>query len=174
MASELLSFRLSGHELEWLKNQQEQGETLNLTAKRILLSLMNETVESTVYTPVDSTVYTQELEAKLEEKIEARFEEMYQQISANLNYILDTRLNTVDDSVQNQITVNQETVDTVDTPVDTVVDTPVDTPVDTSDKSLEAKTIIQLRTMAKDLEIPFKVRDNKAKLISMISARKSP
>ena len=169
MASELLSFRLSGSELDWLRSQQEDGETLNLTAKRLLLSLMNGTVDTSVYTSVDTPVYTQDLEERLERKIEERFEEMYQQISANLNYFLDTRLNTaVDDSVQNQKEVDQESVDTVDTPVDTTVDTPVYTP----DK-LEAKTIIKLRAMAKDLEIPFKVRDNKAKLISMISDRKS-
>ncbi|MFM6396587.1 MAG: hypothetical protein ACKPFF_07865, partial [Planktothrix sp.] len=83
------------------------------------------------------------------EKIEA----MYEQLANNINYILDTRL---------------PMKQTVDTPVDSIVDTPVYTP----DK-LEAKTIIQLRAMAKDLEIPFKVRDNKAKLISMISDRKS-
>jgi hypothetical protein len=95
---------------------------------------------------------------------------MYQQITANLNYVLDTRLNmAVDDSVQNQDTVDI----TVDTPVDTTVNTPVDTTVNTPDKPLESNTIIELRAIAKKLEIPFKVRDKKAKLISMISDRKS-
>lgn len=162
MATELLSFRLSGSELEWLKSQQSEGETLNLTAKRLLLSLMNGTVDTPVDTTVNTPVDTTELEARIEKKIEAKFEEMYQQITANLNYVLDTRLNTaVDDSVQNQDTV------------DITVDTPVDTTVDTPDKPLESNTIIELRAIAKKLEIPFKVRDNKAKLISMISDRKS-
>lgn len=170
MASELLSFRLSGHELDWLKNQQEEGETLNLTAKRLLLSLMDKTVDITVNTPVYTPVYTQDLEEKLERKIDERFEEMYQQISANLNYILDTRLNTtVDNSVQNQEQVDQESVDTVDTPVYT----PVDSIVYTQEKPLNDYTIIELRDIAKGLQIPFKVRDNKAKLIQMISDRKS-
>lgn len=170
MATELFSFRLSGSELEWLKSQQQEGETPNLTAKRLLLTLMDRTVDSTVYTSVDSTVYTQELEARLEEKIEAKFEEMYCQLSNNLNYILDTRLNaTVDNSVQNEEQVDQETVNTVDT---TVYKT-VDTSTDTQEKSLNDYTVIELRAIVKALDIPFKTRDSKAKLISMISARKS-
>jgi hypothetical protein len=56
MATELLSFRLSGDELEWLKSQQQEGETLNLTAKRLLLETMKQTVD----TPVDSIVDTPE------------------------------------------------------------------------------------------------------------------
>lgn len=162
MASELLSFRLSGPELEWLKSQQRKSETLNLTAKRLLLGLMTETV----YTSVDTSVDTQDLETRIEKKIESRLEEIYQQMSANLNYILDTRLGTASiDFVQNQTTVEEHTVDTI---ADTQVDS-VDTPVDT----LEIKTVAELRVIAKSLNITFKIRDNKAKLIELISARKS-
>jgi hypothetical protein len=39
MASELISFRLSNSELDWLKDNCEDGESLNLAAKRLLLSL---------------------------------------------------------------------------------------------------------------------------------------
>lgn len=42
MASELISFRLSNTELEWLREQCEDGESLNLAAKRLLLSLEDE------------------------------------------------------------------------------------------------------------------------------------
>jgi len=47
MASELISFRLSNSELDWLKDNCEDGESLNLTAKRLLLSL-NSGVNSSV------------------------------------------------------------------------------------------------------------------------------
>lgn len=163
MASELLSFRLSGSELDWLRSQQEDGETLNLTAKRLLLSLMNGTVDITVDTSVDTPVDTMGLEQRLEKRIEEKIDLMYQQIVCDLNYVLDKRLSHHVDT----------TVNTVDITVNTPVDTPVDTPVYTHDKPLESYTIIELRAIAKKLEIPFKVRDNKAKLINMISARKS-
>lgn len=159
MASELLSFRLSGPELEWLKNQQQKGETLNLTAKRLLLGLMTETVD----TPVDTIVDTQDLEARIEKKIESRFEEIYQQMSNNLNYILDKRLGTGEQLPVDNVDTTVDSIDTiVDTPVDIIVDTPVDT--------LESNTIAELRAMAKSLNITFKTRDNKAKLIELITA----
>ncbi|MFM6401742.1 MAG: hypothetical protein ACKPFF_34120 [Planktothrix sp.] len=147
MATELLSFRLSGDELEWLKSQQQESETLNLTAKRLLLETMKQTVD----TPVDSVVDTPELEARLEKKIEEKIEAMYEQLANNINYILDTRL--------------PSEPKTVDTPVDTVVDTPK--------KPLDSYTVIELRNMAKSLGIPYKVRDSKVVLIREISARKS-
>jgi hypothetical protein len=178
MASELLSFRLSGNELEWLKSQQLEDETLNLTAKRLLLGLMNGTVDTPVDTSVYTPVDTQQVEAIIEEKIQAKFEEMYHQIVNNVNYILDKRLGVADDdSVQNQIQVDDKNVDTVDTPVNTPVDIPVDTPVDTlvdtPVDTLESKTLEQLRTIAKQMGVPYKVRTKKAELISLISARKS-
>lgn len=150
MTTELLSFRLSGTELEWLESQRLKGESLNLTAKRLLLGLMSTPVD----TPVDTTVDTQtELESRIEKKIESRLEEMYHQISNNLNYILDKRLG-----------YEQQPVDSVNTPVDTQTDTPI--------KPLESYTVIQLRVIAKNQGIPYKVRDNKAKLIELLSAGK--
>ena len=146
MATELLSFRLSGDELEWLKSQQQEGETLNLTAKRLLLETMKQTVD----TPVDTVVDTPELEARLEKKIEEKIEAMYEQLANNINYILDTRL-----------------------PMKQTVDTPVDTVVDTPEKPLDNYTVIELRNMAKSLGIPYKVRDSKAVLVREISERKS-
>ena len=54
MASELISFRLSNSELDWLKDNCEDGESLNLAAKRLLLS--RRVVISKVDSPVNSSV----------------------------------------------------------------------------------------------------------------------
>lgn len=36
MATQLVSFRVSGEFLEWLETQRQDGETLNLAAQRLL------------------------------------------------------------------------------------------------------------------------------------------
>ncbi|MEA5496389.1 hypothetical protein VB834_19470 [Limnoraphis robusta Tam1] len=85
MASELISFRLSNSELDWLREQCEPGESLNLAAKRLLLSIHQgvDSVDTPVNSPID-TVYTpvnsvdtpdirEELE-QLQTKLDERFE----------------------------------------------------------------------------------------------------
>lgn len=184
MATELLSFRLSGTELEWLKSQQESGETLNLTAKRLLLTLMNQTVDTPVDTSVDTPIDTNEIEQKLEKKIDAKFEELYQQFANNLNYILDKRF---EEFQQQSTPVDTSVYTTVDTPkdnpkdslTDMILKNPTSTLIDPSNihihtrDQLAAHTVDQLRVYAKNLGISYKYRDNKAKLIDLISARKS-
>lgn len=167
MASELLSFRLSGSELEWLKSQQEEGETLNLTAKRVLLGLMNRTVDTPVYTTVDTPVYTSVDTQTIKEEIKAEILETINQLIEPIKEALiedreklERLANTVNDLVENT---------TPPTPVDTQVDTQVDIP----NKPLKSNTLVELRVMAKELGIPFKSRDSKDKLIKLISDRKS-
>lgn len=48
MATELISFRLSGDDLQWLQSQRQEGETLNLTAKRLLLNACRQGVDTCV------------------------------------------------------------------------------------------------------------------------------
>ncbi len=174
MASELLSFRLSGSELEWLKNQQEEGETLNLTAKRILLGLMDRTVDTPVYTSVDTPVYTPVDTQTLKEEIKAEILETINELIQPIKEALiedREKLGRLGDTVNDLV---EKTVDSdVYTPVDTQVDIQIDTQVDIPDKPLESNTIVELRAMAKGLGIPFKSRDNKEKLIKLISDRKS-
>ncbi|MEA5541466.1 hypothetical protein VB834_20785 [Limnoraphis robusta Tam1] len=88
MASELISFRLSNSELDWLRGQCEPGESLNLAAKRLLLS-----ISQGVDTPVNSPVYTvdtsvnsvdtpdirEELE-QLQTRLDERFEELEERL----------------------------------------------------------------------------------------------
>ena len=83
MATELISFRLSNTELDWLREQCQLGESLNLAAKRLLLSLsqgVNSSVDS-VNSSVDS-VDREELEEieKLEESLDKRFEEVEERL----------------------------------------------------------------------------------------------
>jgi hypothetical protein len=88
MASELISFRLSNSELDWLRGQCQPGESLNLAAKRLLLSIsqgvdtpVNSLVD-TVDTSVDS-VDTHEVREELKElqtRLDERFEELEQRL----------------------------------------------------------------------------------------------
>ena len=91
MATELISFRLSNTELDWLREQCQLGESLNLAAKRLLLSLsqgVNSSVDS-VDSSVDS-VDSEELEEienrlldqleKVEDCLDKRFEEVEERL----------------------------------------------------------------------------------------------
>lgn len=71
MASELISFRLSNSELDWLREQCQPGESLNLAAKRLLLSL-SQPVDS-VDTPVNRTVDSVDTPVNREELKELQF-----------------------------------------------------------------------------------------------------
>ena len=93
MATELVSFRLSGKELDWLKSQCQPGESLNLTAKRLLLSVTQQDADASVSTSVDS-----EIDSKLEE-LESRIDKRLQQLEQRLkdtenaaleNWLVDT------------------------------------------------------------------------------------
>ncbi|MFM6204744.1 MAG: Rho termination factor N-terminal domain-containing protein [Planktothrix sp.] len=171
MASELFSFRLSGSELEWLKTQQDEGETLNLTAKRLLLSLMNSTVDTPVDTPVDTrvdtTVDTQAIKAEIKEEILEIIEVIIKPIKEALvedREKLERVANTVNDLVEKTTDNNQPY---------TPVNTSVDIKTNTEQANLQSKTVEQLRRMAKQLGITYTTRTKKPELISMISARKS-
>ncbi|MEA5500356.1 hypothetical protein VB834_09285 [Limnoraphis robusta Tam1] len=81
MASELISFRLSNSELEWLRGQCEPGESLNLAAKRLLLSI-SQGVDTLVNRTVD-TVDTPDIREELEQlqtRLDERFEELEQRL----------------------------------------------------------------------------------------------
>ncbi|MEA5497363.1 hypothetical protein VB834_01800 [Limnoraphis robusta Tam1] len=88
MASEMISFRLSNSDLDWLREQCHPGESLNLAAKRLLLSIsqgvdtpVNRTVD-TVYTSVNS-VDTPNIREELEQlqtRLDERFEELEQRM----------------------------------------------------------------------------------------------
>jgi hypothetical protein len=67
MASELIQFRLSGKRLEALQSKQEEGESLNLTAQRVIKEIL------TVDTAVD-----------IDEKIDARLEQFKAELLAEL------------------------------------------------------------------------------------------
>lgn len=181
MATQALSFRLSGNQLQWLEEQRADDESINQTAKR----LFQQFIDTHLDTKLDTSVDTQDLEVRLKEEIDARFEELYNKMAANLNYILDTRLGTVkDDSVEDS-QVNQTNVDTLDTKLDTLVDTKLDsllntsldsnldTQVDIEQTDLETKTVGQLRQIAKSLEIPYTTRTKKAELINLINQSNS-
>ncbi|MGB3192329.1 MAG: hypothetical protein WBB43_23225 [Limnoraphis sp.] len=84
MASELISFRLSNNELDWLREQCKDGESLNLAAKRLLLSL-NSGVNSTVDTvdisvnSVDTPNIKEELE-QLQSNLDERLAEIEERL----------------------------------------------------------------------------------------------
>ena len=65
MTTELISFRLSNKELDWLQEQRQPGESLNLAAKRVLLSLSQgvNTVDSN-----DTFVQAEELSHQFEQR----------------------------------------------------------------------------------------------------------
>ncbi|KMW70915.1 MAG: hypothetical protein WAN66_10760 [Limnoraphis robusta] len=88
MASELISFRLSNSELDWLRGQCEPGESLNLAAKRLLLSI-SQCVDTPVNSPVDTvdtpvnSVDTPDIREELEQlqtRLDERFEELEERL----------------------------------------------------------------------------------------------
>ncbi|EAW34837.1 hypothetical protein [Lyngbya sp. PCC 8106] len=93
MATELISFRLSGDDLDWIKSQCLPGESFNLAAKRLLLS-----VDKGVNT-VDTSVDTSENESKLSElesRLNKRLTEIEQRLESlpQANGSVDTSVNT--------------------------------------------------------------------------------
>ncbi|KMW70398.1 hypothetical protein, partial [Limnoraphis robusta] len=83
MASEMISFRLSNSDLDWLREQCQPGESLNLAAKRLLLSIhqgvdtpvnsLVDTVDTSVNSSVD-TVDTPDIREELEQ-LQTRLDE---------------------------------------------------------------------------------------------------
>ncbi len=87
MTTELISFRLSNADLEWLREQCQPGESLNLAAKRLLLSLSpgvdNEGKSVNSYINSLGTQKLEEIESRLTEEVrvlqtllDKRFEEV--------------------------------------------------------------------------------------------------
>ena len=106
MATELISFRLSGDDLDWIKSQCLPGESLNLAAKRLLLSF-----NSGVNT-VDTSVDTPKNEHQLNE-LESRLNERLTEIEQRLESFVQTN----DCDAKNK-TLKQSINKSVDTPVD--------------------------------------------------------
>lgn len=136
----MISFRLSGKDLEWLESQQidsdlnQAGElSLAVTAKRILLSTQDDSETIAVNTPEVTSKITQDIEEKLDKKLDERFEEMYHKMVSNLNYILDKRLMPLE--VPFLTTINKGDYITEVSPVDTSTDTSTDTSLDTTDNT---------------------------------------
>lgn len=152
----MISFRLTGQDLEWLQSQQidsdlnQMGElSLAVTAKRILLSSSTAS-NNTVVTSVDTPVDVEELEQRLEEKMNQRFEEMYEQFANNLNYILDKRFEELEQSEQLQELQEPQELEQSKKP------------------NLRSKTLPQLKIIAKNLGISYTSKVSKARLIRLI------
>ncbi|ERT04931.1 hypothetical protein M595_5121 [Lyngbya aestuarii BL J] len=84
MATELISFRLSGDDLEWIKSQCLPEESLNLAAKRLLLLALNSGVNT-----VDTSVDTPKNEHQLNE-LESRLNERLTEIEQRLESFVQT------------------------------------------------------------------------------------
>ena len=85
MATELISFRLSNTELDWLREQCKLGESLNLAAKRLLLSL-SQGVNSSVNS-VDSRVNSgvNSVDSSVNSVDTSDVEEKFKQLQLNLD-----------------------------------------------------------------------------------------
>ncbi len=68
MASDLIQFRLSGKALEALQSRQKEGESLNLTAQRVMREILG---------AVDTTV-------DIDERIDAKLERFKAELLAEL------------------------------------------------------------------------------------------
>jgi hypothetical protein len=68
MASDLIQFRLSGKALEVLQSRQKEGESLNLTAQRVMKEILG---------VVDTTV-------DIDERIDAKLERFKAELLAEL------------------------------------------------------------------------------------------
>lgn len=68
MASDLIQFRLSGKALEALQSRQKEGESLNLTAQRVMREILG---------AVDTTV-------DIDERIDAKLERFRAELLAEL------------------------------------------------------------------------------------------
>lgn len=71
MASELIQFRLSGKALEALQERQEEGESLNLTAQRVMKEMIG-AVDTTVDIDEKIDAKLQQFKAELLEELEGR------------------------------------------------------------------------------------------------------
>ncbi len=97
MASEMISFRLSNSDLDWLREQCQPGESLNLAAKRLLLSI-SQGVDS-----VDSRV----------DSVDSRVDSRVDSVDSRVDRTVDSVDSRVDRTVDSRV---DRTVDSVDTP----------------------------------------------------------
>lgn len=177
MATEALTFRISGAELEWLKSQQIEGESLNITAKRIFLETVKSNLDSKLDITLDSIEKVEEIKQELKTELLEIVKEIIEPIREVLledREKLERLANTVNDVVEKVSNYPDYTpLDTqLDSKLDTMLDTQVDDEVDTQYIDLEDKTVPELRDIAKALNIPYVTRTKKPELISLISSAK--
>jgi paraquat-inducible protein B len=123
MASQLIQFRLSGESLQALQELAEGGESLNLTAQRLMKNLLLQQETSTPTPPSLSTVSTEDVgqivESIIEQKLsclQQRIQEEVQTEVKKLSSQIDARVNLADadvDSLKESVDKLQETVDTL-------------------------------------------------------------